>query len=232
MDGRAYLEKLIADRLGAGRGKPALGRRSSFDLAWVRGVAVGLVAAGALGQDEMERIIADLVKTLVDTGWLTVLRGSASAAGSGPVITPEMTAPTGVARPEWRVAIVDPPPPVLRGVVSLAGRRLAVGGKPASLISLEVWSTGLTLRLAHSDADARTLMRRLGDRDSWSGWDDQGTQFHGAGGAGGGSHALFVEEVSFEPGPAGRARTLTLRVDHDGRSQRLTIALDSLASPG
>jgi len=232
MDGRAYLEKLIADRLGAGRGKPALGRRSSFDLAWVRGVAVGLVAAGALGQDEMERIIADLVKTLVDTGWLTVLRGSASAAGSGPVITPETMAPTGAARPEWREAIVDPPPPVLRGVVSLAGRRLTVAGKPASLISLEVWSTGLTLRLAHSDADVRTLMRRLGDRDRWSGWDDQGTQFRGAGGAGGGSHALFVEEVSFEPGPAGRARTLTLRVDHEGRSQRLTIALDSLAIPG
>ena len=231
VDGAAYLAKLIADRLGAGRGQPAAGRRSSFDVAGIRGVAVGLVAAGALGQQDMERIIADLEHTLVSAGRLTIVRGTVTAADHGSAVAPAMTAPTGATRSQWQEAIIDPPTPVLRKVISLAGRTLTIDGQPASLISLDGWSTMLTLRLAHSDRDGRTLSNHLDGRHRWRGRDDAGTQFRGVGGSGGGSHRLFIEHVVFEPGPADQARTLTVRVEHDGQTQHLTVALDAPATP-
>jgi hypothetical protein len=247
VDGEAYLEKLIADRLGAGRGQP------SMDLVWIRGVAVGLVAAGALAQQDMERTIADLERTLESTGRLSVVRRSVGAAESdrtrGPGTVertggsvgagesdrtrgPGTVERTGAIRPRWREAILDPPPPVLRKVISLAGRTLTIGERLTPLISLDVWSTMLTLRLAHSDPDSRALMSRLDSGHRWRGWDDAGTQFRGAGGSSGGSNSLVLEHVMFEPGPATHARTLALRLDHDGRPQQLTIALDDAAPPG
>jgi uncharacterized damage-inducible protein DinB len=213
VEGAAYLEKLIADRLGAGRGQPPDGRRSSLDLAGIRGVAVGLVAAGVLGQHEMERIIADLEQTLVSTGWLTVARHEVGAAGNA--------ARAGTVNEQWQAAIVDPPAPVLRKVFSLAGRTLVFGERSAVLLGLDVWSTMLTLRLAHEDGHAATNRRYR-----WRGWDDQGTQYRRAGSSGSGSHRLFQEQVVFEPGPADGARTLTLHVESDGVSQQLTIPLD------
>jgi hypothetical protein len=226
VDGAAYLEKLIADRLRAGQSQPGL------DLIWIRGVAVGLVAAGALAQQDMERAIADLERTLESTGRLTVVRRSVRAAESDRTSGPATMARTGAIRPRWREAILDPPPPVLRKVISLAGRTLTIGERPTPLISLDVWSTTLTLRLAHSDPDSRALMSRLDNGHRWRGWDDAGTQFRGAGGSSGGSNSLVLEHVMFEPGPATHARTLALRLDHDGRPQQLTIALDDATPPG
>ena len=225
MDGGAYLEKLIADRLGAGRGQPVAGRRSSFNLAEIRGVAVGLVAAGALGQQTMERIIADLEHTLESAGWLTVVRHTMRGVDGWPSVLPGMMARVGGTRPQWQQAIADPPAPVLREVISLAGHTLTLDERPAALISVEIWSTMVTLRLAHHDGDGRTPPNRLNGRHRWRGWDDAGTQFRGVGGSGGGSLSLFLEQVVFEPGPADEARALTLRVEHDGQPQQLTVPL-------
>src|SRR3954471_19378409 len=80
VDGRGYLEKLIADSLGAGRGQPELGRQSSFNRFEIRGVAIGLAAAGALTQEEAEQILADLDVTLQRSGRLKVVRAEASAS--------------------------------------------------------------------------------------------------------------------------------------------------------
>lgn len=122
MDGSAYLEKLITDRLGSGRGQPAAGRRSSLNLAEIREVAIGLVAAGALGQQEMEQIIADLERTLESSGRLTVVRHTTTAVDDGSTVAPGMMARIGAIRPQWQRAIIDPPAPLLRKVISLAGR--------------------------------------------------------------------------------------------------------------
>jgi hypothetical protein len=227
VDGGAYLEKLIADRLGAGRGQPAAGRRASLDLAEIRGVAVGLVAAGVLGQQAMERIIADLERTLESTGRLTAVRQTVTGADGGRRIEPGMMARVGAVRPQWQEAILDPPAPVLRRVISLAGRMLTVDDHPVALVSVDIWSTMVTLRLAHHDSDGRSLLNRLDSRHRWRGWDDAGTQLRGVGGSGGGSLGLFIEHVVFEPGPADDARMLTLRAEHDGRPQQLTVVLDT-----
>jgi hypothetical protein len=197
-----------------------------LNLAEIRGVAVGLVAAGVLGQRAMERIIADLERTLESMGWLTVVRRTVTGADGGP----GTMARAGAIRPPWQEAIVDPPAPVLRGVISLAGQTFTVDEHPAALISVDVWSTMVTLRLAHSDSDGRTLLDRLSSRRRWRGWDDAGTQFRRVGGGGCGSHGLFIEEVVFEPGPADDARTVTVLVEQDGQPQQLAVRLDTPAT--
>jgi hypothetical protein len=56
------------------------------NLADIRGVAVGLVAAGVLGQPAMQRILADLERTLESMGWLTVVRQSMTGADGAPSV--------------------------------------------------------------------------------------------------------------------------------------------------
>jgi hypothetical protein len=220
MDGRRYLEKLIADSLGAGRGQPAAGRQSSFDRREIRGVAIGLVAAGTLAQEEADRILADLDETLQRSGRLKVVHAEGSAsAGFAPVARP-----VGTERPEWRQAIEEPPTPVLRHVVSLAGRTLPISGTTAHLVSLEVWSSFVALTLAHVDGDPRWMRERWLEV-RWRGWDDAGTQYRGGGGGGGGSHGLIVERRTFEPGPPAEARVLTLAVESPGGQTTVVIPL-------
>src|SRR3712207_6196566 len=107
MDGKAYLEKLIADRLGAGRGQPVAGRRLGFDRTEVRGIAQGLVAAGALRAEEMDRMLADLDATLIDAGWLTVVEHTVSADPA--TATVRAAGAEGTVRPGWTELIEEPP---------------------------------------------------------------------------------------------------------------------------
>jgi hypothetical protein len=226
MDGRAYLEKLIADRLGAGKGQPAAGREMSFNLWEVRGIAIGLVAAGALSQAEADRILTDLEATLIDSGWLRVVRHQVSMGpqGQAPVIAKRV----GTARPEWRRAIEDPPTPELRDVVSLAGRTLTMGDQTATLLCLEVWTTMLTLRLAHRvDDPAGWARRRHGGDIRWRGWDDVGTQYRGGPGGGHGGHGWMIESCGFQPGPPEQATLITLQVEYPGGQATVPIPLST-----
>jgi hypothetical protein len=238
MNGRAYLTKFINDRLAASRGQPEEGRRLSFDLSEIRGVAIGLVAAGALGQEEMERILADLELRLERLGWL--IRVEAHASAEDPVgVSADNWMPLSVeARQELvlkssrerREPVVDPP--VLRDVIPLAGRTLTVGAVTATLISLERWSTMFILRLAYADPDHRRLLNRLhSEHERWRGWDDAGTQYRRRGGGGGLKQGLSIEDLVFEPGAPDEARSLTLCVDHDRVTERLTVTLDTGTAP-
>ncbi|RZQ61362.1 hypothetical protein [Amycolatopsis suaedae] len=114
---------------------------------------------------------------------------------------------------------VDRPGPVVRGVVSLAGRTLTLYDSECQLISLELWSTMLVLNLT---LPVRSLREH---RQPWTAWDDQGTQYAGGANAGAGSPELFVARVTFSPGPPAGARRITLAVE--GR----TLAVD-LPGPG
>jgi hypothetical protein len=219
MDGQAYLAKFIDDRLAADR--------AGFDLSEIRGVAIGLVAAGALGQEEMDRIIADLELRLGRLGWLTRVEAHASADGEMPLSAEarqELALTSALARRNWQEPVVDPP--VLRDVIPLAGRTLNVGGATAILISLEHWSTMFVLRLAWPDLDHRLLLDRLRiEQGRWRGWDDVGTQYRRRGAAGCLTQGLSIEDLVFEPGAPDEARVLTLRVDHDSGTERLTLNL-------
>ncbi|QKV72517.1 hypothetical protein [Amycolatopsis sp. Hca4] len=223
MDGRRYLEKLISDGLGAGRGQPESGRQAGFDRRLIRGVAIGLVAAGALAQEDADRILADLDVTMQRSGWLNVVHAEASAtAVSAPVAER-----VGAERPEWREAIEAPPKPVLRHVVSLAGRTLDVGEVTADLVSLEVWSAFVVLTFSHEyeDRDPGRLRHRFRPDVRWRGWDDTGTQYRARGGGGTGSNGLLVDRRTFEPGPTAEARELTLAVEFPGGQDTVVVPL-------
>ncbi|EOD66277.1 hypothetical protein [Amycolatopsis vancoresmycina] len=225
MDGRGYLEKLISDGLGAGRGQPPAGRLSGFDRREIRGVAIGLVAAGALGQEEADRILADLDVTLQRSGRLNVVHAEASASATFAPVARH----AGTERPEWRQAIEEPPRPVLRQVVSLAGRTLEAGELTADLVSLEVWSAFVVLTMAQEGFDPRRMRERFALRTRWRAWDDAGTQYRAGGGGGSGSHGLLVERRTFEPGPPAEARLLTVAVESaDGEA---TVPIPLPADP-
>ncbi|WP_410574616.1 hypothetical protein [Amycolatopsis sp. cmx-4-61] len=221
MDGRRYLEKLIADRLGAGRGQPESGRQAAVDRPEIRGVAIGLVAAGTLAQEDAEEILADLDATLERSGRLEVVH----AEGSATMQAPPVARRVGAERPEWRQAIEEPPAPVLRHVVSLAGRTFTIGDRTAQLVSLEVWSSLVVLTMAHDGVDPRRVREHFALRTRWRGWDDAGTQYRGGGGGGSGSHGLLVERRIFEPGPPAEARVLTLAAESEDGQTTVEVPL-------
>lgn len=188
MDGRAYLEKVIGDRLGSVRHLPEGSRTSSLNLPELEGIATGLIAAGALRPADAERILTDLRKTVA----------RASAAVHRPVI-------------------VDSPVSTLVRVISLAGRTFAQGSVTTALVSLEVWSTMLILRSAmpsEHDWDPRTVVQFWDSGRRWRAWDDAGTQYRSTSGDSSSIHDMFVESRTFYPGPPEEARFLTVIVEH------------------
>jgi hypothetical protein len=202
VDGRAYLEKRIADGFGPSK-------RIHLDRSEIRGLAAGLVAAGALPPEEAEQILLDLDETLKAAGLMKVMQVTLPG-GSG--------AGTGLVRPEWRQAIDDPPLPVLRHVVSLVGRAVTVGETTSDLVSLEVWSSFLALHVANVGGDRQWLRHGFGPDVRWHGWDDEGTRYLGAGGVGSGLPPVQFKTYMFEPGPSARSKVFTLVIDHaDGR---------------
>ncbi|WP_433124344.1 hypothetical protein ACQPWW_19030 [Micromonospora sp. CA-240977] len=241
MEGRAYLEKYVADRLPADHGQPPEGGGLTLDRSEVRGVAIGLVAAGALAQEEMERILAGLDEELERRGRLTRVETRMSAEGR---VSPVHWAPLSVEarqqlvlqqgreRAQWREPAVDPAQ--LREVIPLAGRRAMLDAVPATLISLECWSTMVVARLAYAGTDAHhpglpdSRQSRL---KRWRGWDDAGTQYRSHSGSVERRGGLFMESVVFEPGAPDEARTLTLAFDHDGGSERVTVGIGGRTAP-
>ncbi|PYC74955.1 hypothetical protein C7C45_03445 [Micromonospora arborensis] len=244
MEGRAYLEKYVADRLAAGHGRPPEERRLTLDPSEVRGVAIGLVAAGALAQDEMERILAGLDQELERRGWLTRIETRLSAEGHVSPVSPVQWEPLSVEARQQLVLrhgrehalrqepVVDPAD--LREVISLAGRTPMNDAVPATLISLERWSTMFVVRLAYAGIDApdrNPLDRTQVRMKRWRGWDDAGTQYRSRGGSVEQRGGLFMESVVFEPGAPDEARTLTLAFDHDGKPEQVTVALGGGTTP-
>ncbi|HEV8558195.1 MAG TPA: hypothetical protein VGR06_17620 [Actinophytocola sp.] len=223
MDGRGYLEKLIADRLGAGRGQPSPSRQNSFNLFEIRGVAIGLVAAEALRQEDAEQILADMEATLRDASWPQLVRHQMSASTTSR--TGAVASRAGNVRPGWRQTIENPPTPALHDVIPLVGRIITIGEMTADLVSLELWSTFLAVNLAHVDVDSRRRREHFGSSVRWHGWDDVGTRYRGGPAGGSGSHAVFFEKRVFEPGPPADARILTLIIEHPGGQVTVPIPL-------
>jgi hypothetical protein len=232
MDGRAYLAKLITDRLAAGHRQPPANRGGSLDLAHIRGVAVGLVAAGALAQDEMETIIADLEQTLERLGWLTRVHASVSASTDAATPPPvavrrEMVINSIRERRQWQVD-----PSQLRQIIPLIGRTVALAPATANLVSVELWTTMVVLRLAFPDPSGQLPRERMfAARRRWRGWDDAGTQYRQDSTGGWGGHGVCFEDVILEPGVPDGVRALTLCADATDRPQRLEIILNREATP-
>ncbi len=90
------------------------------------------------------------------------------------------------------------------------------------LLSLEVWSAWLDLRLAlvsSGDAIASMPAYEAGSMASYEGWalaDDRGTAYQVAGASSSGDRLMRVHQVSFSPSPPAEAKTLTLKLPGAG----------------
>ncbi|GHF82084.1 hypothetical protein FHX82_004620 [Amycolatopsis bartoniae] len=209
MDGKGYLERLIADRLAP---------RGGFDLHEVRGIARGLEAAGALSHADGERILADLEATMRSLGMLRTRRVSGSAT-SEPAL---FTRAAGRERPEWQEAVEQPPIPELRAVRALAGTTLEAGPFRLEFTSLERWSTLLVLRYAYQAAPREGLFR-TGYR--WTARDDAATHYLVGSGGGSGLHGWMFEHSVLRPAPLPGATTLTVTLSNKDTSASAVLPL-------
>jgi hypothetical protein len=228
MDGLAYLENLIADRLAAVRRLPEEVRGAAVNLQQIEGVALGLGAAGALRQEDSDRTLSDLRKTMERAGWLKkATRHSYRSASFGA----GAFARQGAGRPEWRQEIDDPAEPELLRVVSLAGRTFDTGDMTTKLVSLEVWTTMLVVRSVFPsghDVPPEGRLKFWDLRWRWRGWDDVGTQYRtNSGGGGAAPNDLIFDSRTFEPGPPDEARTFTLLVEHPTHQALVELPLVS-----
>lgn len=212
MDGQAYLERLISDQLGGGAGGRADARASWMNLAELRGVAQGLVAAGALDAEVSATILADLTATLDELGWLPHVRFSTSTSTTAGL--------RGASRDGWRDLAERPPSPTLVDVQSLTGRAFTIGASEYSLIALERWTT--LFRVTYSWQ--KEPPHEVGEPPSsaprflhWSASDDRGRTYPAQGGGSSGFAVISFGGQIFAPGldPDAGHVTLSIRADDD-----------------
>jgi hypothetical protein len=185
MDGRAYLEKVIGDRLGSVRQVPEGSRTSTLNLPELEGIATGLIAAGALKPADAERILADLRKTMARTSPKPLIVGSPASkllrviSLAGRTFAQGELTTTLVSLEVWSTMLI------LRSAVP----------------SDQDWSP-------------ETMVKFWDSRWRWRAWDDAGTQYRSTGSGSAGIQDIQLESRTFYPGPPEEARLLTMIVEH------------------
>jgi hypothetical protein len=196
MDGRAYLEKVIGDRLGSVRQVPEGSRTSTLNLPELEGIATGLIAAGALKPVDAERILADLRKTMARTSPKPLVVGSPASrllrvvSLAGRTFTQGTVTTTLISVEVWSSMLI------LRSAVP----------------SDDDWSP-------------ETMVKFWDSRSRWRAWDDAGTQYRSTGSGSTGVQDIQLESRTFYPGPPEDARLLTLIVEHPEHQVAVEIPL-------
>ncbi|MFC0532141.1 hypothetical protein [Phytohabitans kaempferiae] len=224
MDGREYLTKLISDRLTMAQQRTSQQRAAIVNRSEIRGVALGLLAASALTQDDMQRILTDLDRTLQSMGIYEEIRFETSS-------TEHHIAPTYFAKTAEGSSTSQQPAmpdthtvPSLIRVHPLDGATAVVYGQNATLLSADIWSTSLRIRLAFPHLGAsNTDIHRLHHR--WRAWDDEGTQYRERGSESSDAQGFLTQSRVFEPAPSPSARQLTVAAPHRSGEDRFTLAL-------
>nr|CEL22341.1 hypothetical protein [Kibdelosporangium sp. MJ126-NF4]CTQ89196.1 hypothetical protein [Kibdelosporangium sp. MJ126-NF4] len=213
------MEKLISDRLREARAQPESSRGGSINRHEIRGVATGLVAAGALSQLDADRLLTDLDNTMRRAGWLQVVTHEvATVARISPTAMARRTGQAVQDRVSDERSSTDVPE--LLRVVPLVGRVINQGDVTRSFISVEVWSGMLIVRSATPRETDWTpgVTRQFHDRHlRWRAWDDQATQYRSttmSGGGGTNTGDPVFENRTFFPGPPDEAETFTLVAEH------------------
>jgi Clp amino terminal domain, pathogenicity island component len=118
-------------------------------------------------------------------------------------------------------------PPELARVVPI-GRQVEIGeGLRLVLLSLEIWSGWLDLRLATvCSAPGRSASQLLASYSDWQLSDDLDTDYRQVGTSSSGDDQLHLGQVSFQPSPPPEAKRLTLTVAGEAEEQlRVEIEL-------
>jgi hypothetical protein len=122
----------------------------------------------------------------------------------------------------------DEPADLLR-VVPLAREVHHGAGYRMVLVSLEIWSGWLDLRYALLPDEPPAVPAGFDLAFDWRASDDQGTEYELAGAASSGGRLLRVHQLSFRPGLADGARSLTLTVSEHRADVPLAVVEIELA---
>jgi Clp amino terminal domain, pathogenicity island component len=109
-------------------------------------------------------------------------------------------------------------PPELARVIPIA-RTIGIEGVQLVLLSLEVWSRWLDLRLAVVGLELGRLAEPPLPYGRWGLSDDAGTAYRAVGASVSGDNRLHVYQVSFSPSPPAEATTLLLTLAAEGRDE-------------
>lgn len=225
MDGRRFLEDAIADKIDQATDRPAA--LQGVDRSEIRGIALGLVAAGVLRQADMDEVLATLDTRLADAGLLDVRR---FALASPPDEAQRLQmvrsmARTGGPAVEPSVEIGrDVESPRLVRVVPLHDRDIATSAGHIVLVSLEVWSSFMAVRIGYLDSSASARDRMLGHQ-RWHGHDDGGTKYTESHSYLSDAYGCALETRVFTPAPSSDATVLTLWADALAGIDRLDVPL-------
>lgn len=214
MDGRTYLENVIADRISQATAKS--GPPQAIDRNEVRGIAMGLAAAGVLSEKDKDDLLATFDEALTDAGLIQVRRFEMAAVPPSRDERVQMALATssvrrGVDSPRREGDGGTDTPQLLR-VVPLHGRDFDTPEGRVILVSLEAWSQYVTLRIGYLNSRVSAADRMIGHR-KWHGVDDMLTKYAESHSYWSDSHGCVLETRVFTPGPRSGATTLTLHAD-------------------
>lgn len=201
MDGRAYLERLIAEQIDLAAEMQA-GRPISAPLGVgeLSGVAHGLVAAGALTPSDAEEVL-DNLRAMITARGKRVTRTFSSSTTTAPAGRHQGLAATEAAQGD------GPDAPTPLGLISIVGHTLIVRNTEFLLVSLELWSSFFTLRFAINGV---TWVSR--PTPMWLASDDTGTVYQQSQGGHQECGHLITAEQRFEPALSPAARSLHLQI--------------------
>ena len=122
---------------------------------------------------------------------------------------------------------IVPHPPELVRVVPI-GRQVEIEeGLRLVLLSLEIWSGWLDLRLATvCSAPGRSAGQLLASYTDWQLSDDLDTDYRQVGASNSGDDQMQLGQVSFQPSPPTEAKTLTLTAAGEGEAQQLRVEVE------
>lgn len=171
-----------------------------FRVHHVRGIAEGLMVAGALASDTATAMLHDFDSALTDRGHIQVINRRMATLNGRP----------GASDPALRVGAQQPhtSSEFLR-VIPLGWQLTQLPG--STLMSLDMWSDGFELRYAYLDPQSPATPPQepsLFKSEAWTATDDLGGRYTTAGK----SRTPPVEAVRFRPAVASGARRLVLTV--------------------
>ncbi|MEA2453138.1 MAG: hypothetical protein QOG04_1848 [Actinomycetota bacterium] len=209
MDGETYLRRLIEGYLSELKEASADSNARSLLGGWKLGEAEAagraLVAAGALEVRQLENLLADLKKALIERGVIQEWSGSISFdLGEAVAERVEGELPSKQAE-EWARALDPSVKPTLVRVIAVEQDvDIATTQQKLILISLELWTDHFSLRYA---TDMRQplgeMTHKAGrapfDHFAWELVDDLGVRYKQSGGGGGGGRPWYLWTKNFHP---------------------------------
>lgn len=225
MDGRGYLENLIAKRISQATRNPE--SSPAIDRSEIRGIAMGLAVAGVLSPTDKDQLLALLDVALTDAGLMQTRHFDMTSVPSDDERLRMALAASRASQggnTHRRGAGPEPSMPRLLRVVSLHHRDINAGAGRIVPVSLEVWSHFLTLRIGYLSTQTSAADRMMNHR-KWYGQDDTLTTYDESHSYWSDAHGCIVETRVFTPAPPPAATTLTLQTGTPGEIERLELPL-------